>query len=172
MLGCHTVYELSMRHSELNFNKYLPENIFFCLAYSFACFSLRKAYKENVNFCEICGKYFSKISALKLHSKTVHDKVRTFNCELCERTFGQKHNLKTHISAVHDNTKRYSCDSCPKSFGYKCNLERHVKAVHEYDTTMYNCVSCDKKFNLKANLARHLESVHEKKKDFKAASLV
>ena len=29
LLGCHTVYELSMRHSELNFNKYLPENNFF-----------------------------------------------------------------------------------------------------------------------------------------------
>ena len=29
MLGCHTVYELSMQHSELNFNKYLPKNDFF-----------------------------------------------------------------------------------------------------------------------------------------------
>ena len=65
--------------------------------------SLKNSKKERlVTQCKKCDKSFSKRSSLKVHIKTVHDKVKSYKCNSCSKAFGQKHNLKVHINTVHE----------------------------------------------------------------------
>ena len=74
LLGCHTVYELSMQHSELNFNKYLPENDFFCLAYSFACF-FGRCMKRMLIFVDIFSSRIYKFQTSVLQKFSIEKRL-------------------------------------------------------------------------------------------------
>ena len=44
--------------------------------------------------CVRCGNDFSKISSLKRHIGSLHEKIVEFECENCKKVFGRKNGLK------------------------------------------------------------------------------
>ena len=122
--------------------------------------------------CEKCDKPFSTKGNLKLHIKTVHDKVKCHTCDLCLRAFGLKGVLQRHVKTVHDKVKPHKCDLCLKAFGQKCDLQKHIKTVHEEvksykcDLKPYICKICDKRFGNVVHFKIHVKTVHKRIKDF------
>ena len=51
--------------------------------------------------CRTCGRVFKILQELKIHIRSVHEKVRPFVCEHCPKRFPSSSNLKRHIKAIH-----------------------------------------------------------------------
>lgn len=80
--------------------------------------------------CNVCEKSFDRTHHLKVHIKTVHERIKSFGCEKCPKRFGQKSHLKRHVKEVHLRVKEYSCESCNRSFAQRGNLLNHERTAH------------------------------------------
>lgn len=56
---------------------------------------------EKSKNCPECGKYFEKRNNLKVHVKTVHQRLKEFACHLCSSFFFTKRNVLMHIDKNH-----------------------------------------------------------------------
>ena len=115
--------------------------------------------------CDLCDRIFSTKGSLKMHIKSVHDKIKDICCSDCDMKFLTNAHLQRHKSSVHDKIKNYECELC----GYKCSnnsdLTKHIKQVHT-KLKDFECELCDYKSSLKGSLKKHIKSIHTKLKDF------
>ncbi|KAL7732223.1 hypothetical protein ACLKA6_018462 [Drosophila palustris] len=82
---------------------------------------------EGQNICPECGKNFNKIAGLKLHIKTVHDKIKDFACRFCPKRFGKSGHLRHH-EYTHTGEKPYVCKVCNQTFRHDGTLRRHMES--------------------------------------------
>ncbi len=103
--------------------------------------------------CDLCGRLFGEVAAVRKHVRVVHDKVKDFECYICRRRFAEKSNLKKHMStnALIDVTTAgrcttllmgcadtsttailasVSCDLCDSTFKQRTHLQKHQQSVH------------------------------------------
>ena len=112
-----------------------------------------------------CEKCDFKGVALKLHIKSVHDKIKDNVCQECGYACSNKGTLDKHIKAVHLKLKDYVCEECGSAFFSKANLQLHKQSVH-LNMRNYICEECGMAFNRKSGLKMHKEVVHRKIKKF------
>ena len=133
--------------------------------------------------CSFCTKKFLSKSALKAHTKFIHQHINIFKCpyENCDKFFNTHYRLDIH-KLIHKGIKPYKCDLCEKTFTeqgtlrthlvthsmikpFKCELcdytcktnpqmRHHYKKEHN-DENYYKCPKCLMKFNKKAELKHH-----------------
>ena len=117
-----------------------------------------KDYKCDREKCDFAART-SKL--LKLHIKTVHDKIKDYNCDLCGKLFSTRSSLKNHIRIVHEGCKDYKCERCEKAFGTIQELKFHVKVIHEGFKGDHKCSLCEKTFLSALRLTKHVKITHE-----------
>ena len=84
--------------------------------------------------CQFCDQTFRHSGGLKIHVRSVHEKIKDYHCKLCDKSYTQSHSLKNHIKIVHEGVKAdriHKCVSCDKSYTQAHNLKRHIRLVHE-----------------------------------------
>lgn len=78
-----------------------------------------------------CFETFKIWSALQLHMKTEHEKLK---CEICGKPCVGNEGLKMHM-IIHDDEnykKNWKCTECPKEFSKKDNLLYHCQNDHDF----------------------------------------
>lgn len=136
--------------------------------------------------CDICGKEFTTLSALKEHKGRMHSEREDHVCDQCGKSFKCKTNLRQHMERVHSDqefpcsdckyvgkcqfaldyhtkvmhgdAKRFMCSECGKKYERPYLLEHHKKVVHM--GLRYPCDQCDHQAKAKVHLRKHIESVH------------
>uniref|UniRef100_A0A3B5QNQ7 C2H2-type domain-containing protein n=1 Tax=Xiphophorus maculatus TaxID=8083 RepID=A0A3B5QNQ7_XIPMA len=91
--------------------------------------------------CDICGKGYSCVSALKTHRVTHFSK--TFMCEVCGKAFYHASHLTRH-TLVHQEPRPFSCSTCGRRFTQAANLRSH-QATHAGEKQL--CSVCGKSFH-------------------------
>ena len=81
--------------------------------------------------CEYCSYKTDNITMMKLHTDSVHLKVKPYECEICGSRFSQKNSVKIHANAVHHGLKPHKCTICTANFSHKQHLQIHENAVHK-----------------------------------------
>ena len=110
--------------------------------------------------CESCGKIFSSIHTLLVHSNSAHEV--SLQCKHCEKVFEFKHQLKSHIKKVHD---KLPCNLCGEMFT-EPYMKRHVISKHTADHLKpHICQVCKKGFLDQKNLDIHM-NIHTGDKPF------
>jgi len=116
--------------------------------------------------CDNCEYKTLKKSHMKIHVKSVHEKV-TYACDQCAYKATLKENIKKHIKSVHEKVT-YACWQCDYKATLKENLKRHTKSVHEkgklkipLKSVSYSCDNCVFKSTQKGNLTKHIKSFHD-----------
>jgi len=147
---------------------------------------------KKSHLCTMCKKILSSASALKLHQKMVHEKVKElcnicgksysclynhkiqqhirpkkYECQECKENFTTQQTLTRHIQRIHEgipDDKKFSCEQCGVLHATAFRLKMHIKTKHDkvYD---YKCEHCNKSFGRKNHLVQHIENVHEKIKE-------
>ena len=112
--------------------------------------------------CDLCSKAFSHSSHLKAHTHTDTD-LRNFKCKLCPKAFHSGPHLKNHVEAVHNNVRPFLCELCSRAFKKHSHLKDHVDTVHN-NLRPYECATCFKAFSQVRDLKTHVSTVHEKSK--------
>lgn len=58
--------------------------------------------------CTMCGKTFSRVSSLKTHIFTVHEKIKKYQCPytFCNKRFTTNSNMRRHVRIHERNTKK------------------------------------------------------------------
>ena len=113
-----------------------------------------------------CKASFYSIRGLKLHTDSIHLKLRHFICNRCSFTFTQKQHLQNHMNSMHLNVKPFKCDLCPFSFAKDSSLVSHRNGVH-LKKRPFKCFDCTSSFLSKVGLTVHINSVHLKLKPHK-----
>ena len=113
--------------------------------------------------CSKCDKKLTK-NALKLHMKTVHERIYPFLCNTCGYKATYKAVLKNHIALVHEG-KRHICSICGVGVTSPTYLKKHIESVHE-GVKRYMCEICDFRSYEPSGLKSHISKVHEKIKPF------
>ena len=76
-------------------------------------------------------------SALKLHTKDVHNKEIKFHCSDCGHVVKY---LDFHQQHTHEANK-LACDKCKYKFELQSSIRRHTHSVHKRENyACYNCV--------------------------------
>ncbi|XP_065075779.1 zinc finger protein 54-like [Ochlerotatus camptorhynchus] len=110
--------------------------------------------KWNVT-CDVCGKFFERISMLKQHQK-IHYGIKEFECDYCHKHFLQKGALTIHIR-IHTGEKPHKCPYCSESFRVQNMLELHV---FKHTKQGIKCPQCPSVFVTQAIVKRHILEVH------------
>ena len=116
--------------------------------------------------CQFCDQTFRHSGGLKIHVRSVHEKIKDYHCKLCDKSYTQSHSLKNHIKIVHEGVKAdriHKCVSCDKSYTQAHNLKRHIRLVHEGQS--YKCDYCEKAYSTSQVLKRHIKTVHGSSND-------
>ena len=124
--------------------------------------------KPNLD-CLICGKKFKFESAMKVHVKRAHLKIKDFHCDECDKSFTSKSNLTTH-KQTHSGEK-FPCHICGVQLARKINLINHMKSAHmegaekpytikQPPTEQIPCHICGKLFNHNRNYRLHFRRQH------------
>ena len=124
---------------------------------------------KEVLKCTECDYVPAYKNALKIHSKTVHEKIRAHKCNFCEYSAGQSGTLKKHVKMVHLKLRPFKCEKCGAPFALKHELAKHVLRVHDkVPGPSFPCPKCDfVAKNFKHTLTAHIKAVHEKIRDHK-----
>ncbi|XP_008428724.1 zinc finger protein 16-like isoform X1 [Poecilia reticulata] len=103
--------------------------------------------------CDICGKGYACVSALKTHRVTHFSK--TFMCEVCGKAFHHASHLTRH-ALVHREPRPFSCSTCGRRFTQAANLRSH-QVTHAGEKQL--CSVCGKSFRCLRNhmISRHAQ---------------
>ena len=71
------------------------------------------------------------LGSLKVHKKTVHDKIRDKECDLCPYNASYAQQIAQHKKSVHFKIKDNECDKCPLKTSRANSLRKHKKSIHE-----------------------------------------
>lgn len=97
------------------------------------------------------------------HSSNPEEAGRYY-CAICERSFTSSSALKRHTKGVHENIKQkgprdYRCKFCREVFANKYQKEKHLAQVHQDGLkTMRTCRLCNSDFQLCSDFKNHIES--------------
>ena len=80
--------------------------------------------------CEICGKQFLSKEVLKKHMQALHKGLR-FSCDQCNFSSATLFALKMHIKTIHEKVKSFLCDQCDYKAASKNTLNKHIRTAHE-----------------------------------------
>lgn len=108
--------------------------------------------QEKPQICDICGKQFISLSAIKRHIQHVHHRIKKFRCEVCDLRFDANDKREEHMN-VHTNDRPFMCAICGKSFRQRASLFAH-KILHSNEYP-YGCRLCEKKFKRKSEVKYH-----------------
>ena len=113
--------------------------------------------------CTQCGSSFARSSHLRLHIRTIHEKLKPFQCEQCPAAFGHVSSKYRHFRTVHLKRRDFSCDRCGQAFAERSAVLKHCRTVHE-GSRPYPCNICGFRFHFKLHLSQHISTVHEKQR--------
>ena len=129
------------------------------------------------NICSSCGRAFFQMKSLKLHIKTVHDKVYDYPCDSCEKEFSSTVKLIVHKRTVHEKLKDFNCDYCNNGpYSSAQILRKHISTVHPnidhsaealIATKKHKCEFCGKYYPFDGSLILHHHVVHKKEQQEK-----
>ena len=127
---------------------------------------VRKKRIRKKNFiCDKCEYKGTSLCRLKMHIKSVHDKIKDNVCHECGYACSEKKLLDKHINSVHLKLKNYVCEECGSTFFNNAGLQLHRQSVH-LNMRSYSCEQCAKAFNTKSSLNLHRKIVHLKIKNY------
>ena len=109
--------------------------------------------------CHICNKTFSNSSNLKIHIRTIHQKILPFKCTVpnCNKKYPNKSRLNVHLR-THSGIKPYICYICKKAFNESGNLKAHY--LKHDDKKNFHCPYCHRGYKAKGHLKEHIDIVH------------
>ena len=67
---------------------------------------MREHASEKKFKCEDCPYQTSRLDRIKMHKRSVHDKIKDQVCQECGAAFSVKGNLKMHMYRVHLNKEK------------------------------------------------------------------
>uniref|UniRef100_A0A8C7P7Z6 C2H2-type domain-containing protein n=1 Tax=Oncorhynchus mykiss TaxID=8022 RepID=A0A8C7P7Z6_ONCMY len=109
--------------------------------------------------CLDCGKCFTQIGRLKMHSR-IHSEAKPFCCGDCGNRFQLKGELTNHI-VIHTGEKPFNCGDCGKSFNQGTQYENGTTKGEK----PFCCGDCGKSFTRRQTLNRH-KMIHTGEKPF------
>ena len=139
--------------------------------------------------CQFCDQTFRHSGGLKIHVRSVHEKIKDYHCKLCDKSYTQSHSLKNHIKIVHEGVKaerHHKCVSCDKVgncaasqplehifvflslhcstiFHFQSYTQAHNLKRHirlVHEGQSYKCDFCEKAYSTSQVLKRHIKTVH------------
>ncbi|XP_055689326.1 zinc finger protein 320-like [Lutzomyia longipalpis] len=107
--------------------------------------------------CERCGGFYPE---LNMYSHLQRCNVDPVQCNLCGKEYCNVPALKNHIKYDHEGAerKKFACNICPKVFSTKRKLTDHT-AKHQ-DIALHKCTWCDKKFYTLSTKTAHQRTQH------------
>uniref|UniRef100_A0A336LQL8 CSON011282 protein n=1 Tax=Culicoides sonorensis TaxID=179676 RepID=A0A336LQL8_CULSO len=112
--------------------------------------------KEKIErLCEICGKSFFSMEALKSHCRT-HSEI-VCNVDGCNKKFNTGLELCQHSQAQKDN-KMFCCKECGKNFTKNSSLKLHER-THKNESTN-KCKLCGISYDNLIKLEKHMKNKH------------
>jgi len=126
-------------------------------------YHMRIHFQERPFKCDQCSYAGKHQTALRVHVKNVHERVKRFHCEKCDKKFSAKVTLQSHIQ-VHMNERKFKCSYCTAAFNVDAALKRH-ELIHTNERP-YHCDICNLDFNQSSSLKRHIR-IHTKEKPYK-----
>ena len=112
--------------------------------------------------CGVCDKTFQFKGSLKVHTETVHMKLKIHTCDKCGKAFSALSGLTYHKAVKHDigEKEKHACEICGETTYYKATLQKHMEIKHT-DRTKITCPHCKNLFISQLTLDRHIKSQHE-----------
>lgn len=106
--------------------------------------------------CTLCDKSFARSHSLKMHQRSVHEKVINHRCEICDKGFYRLYD-KIHHLRVHTNERPYKCDICTFTCRTGSILHEH-KRVHTNERP-YVCSypNCGQRFKRSYAMKNHFK---------------
>lgn len=108
--------------------------------------------KSDTSSCNICGKEYKTVGALKNHLES-HKQKQIFICDFCNREFTYKERLKNHLR-IHTGERPFQCKICKMTFAQHNALKCHTR-LHTGDKP-YACTICNKSFTQYTTLKTHM----------------
>ena len=105
-------------------------------------------FEHSKIICDVCGKLFEQISALKKHFSNDH-LIQNISCDKCDIIFLTQELLNEHKLMVHEDAK---CVKCDKTFTY-LELRNHIGQ-------RVSCKTCRADFCTNNGLSFHLLKSH------------
>ena len=119
-----------------------------------------KYFHREAKKCDLCGK---ETLTLEEHFEQVHNKQMRYACGYCGKTYVTRGSLKLHLKSLHQKI-RHKCKTCKKSYSTRSYLTKHIKIYHEMSTKIYKCDICTNfSCKFKEGLTRHVLDMHEKR---------
>ena len=104
--------------------------------------------KRRDHVCKVCGKSYYALQHLKDHIKRIHeDNPDEFQCDICQKILRQKSALKMHRKIIHEKVRDHKCKVCDYAASCEGNLSKHTRTVHlkidifrEYEGSINKCI--------------------------------
>uniref|UniRef100_A0A1I8NY38 C2H2-type domain-containing protein n=1 Tax=Stomoxys calcitrans TaxID=35570 RepID=A0A1I8NY38_STOCA len=127
-------------------------------------------YKHTGILCDICGKSYSQLAAMKRH-RLSHSGIKAHKCDECPKAFYSMVALKSHqlghtLPAVCEPQENgdenfYFCVICQRSYSSASSLAKHKYIFHTIKKTAnrenfkFKCEECGENFRSERDLQGH-----------------
>merc|ERR1712106_519449 len=120
--------------------------------------------------CPYCQRSFKREKYLRFHLNA-HAGYRPYMCNICGKSYGRVSILKKHRATVHNkmNMLKYTCAHCGKCFVRKDDYKRHQ--VTHTNHRPWSCPYCHLYFKTKQACAKHIK-IHAKLDNYKSDNVI
>jgi Zinc finger, C2H2 type len=87
----------------------------------------RKAHTPPVP-CSVCQKMYKNSIRLRIHMRTVHEKVKYFRCRVCHKRFVRR--SSANLCRAKHGQERMACNFCERMFHTSAQRNSHRLTVH------------------------------------------